>query len=58
MTPNPSNFQAFSSARELSLGVARSTFCATRRRRELLQPQAWGEARGVCAGAFSSFLGA
>jgi hypothetical protein len=58
MTPNPSYFLAFSSARKLLLGAYGFNFRATQSGRELLQPQTRGEALVAARGAFSTVLSA
>ena len=58
MTPNPSSFLAFSSARKLSLGVLANTFRATAASCEPQEPQTRGVALDVFVGAFSTIRSA
>lgn len=58
MTPNPSYFLAFSSARKPLLGVRPDNICATQSGCEPHQPQARGEPRAAVVRAFSRFLSA
>jgi hypothetical protein len=58
MTPNPSYFLAFLSAREPMLGALGNTFRATHGGREPQQPQTRGEAFAASGGASSTIFSA